>query len=805
MSSVLKKTVESAEEQLCMDLLHAEDEAKVIEILDAHGYPLSNRSVWHPLGDNPGNYSLIGAQADDPTPALIEKIINSIDAVLIGECHAAGIAPDSSAAPQTMRAAVEQFLAIKDGRIGALDGPEVRDLANRIHLIATGTPKSPSYLVVDNGEGQTPDRFKDTFLSTTRQSTKIRIRFVQGQYNAGGTATLPYCGRENIQLIISRRQPHAPTEAGDASGALWGFTVIRRHRPETVDDKTSVFEYLAPKKGQVMRFSAPSISVLPGKSGSNSPPQPYSAGLGYGTCVKLYNYRWRGKGTATLEARRELEKYLQLPCLPFRVTETRASYKANYYSTTVLGVWNSLNEGEGGKSLKNVETGFPAEGTINVPDIGILPYKLVVWREDLEPAHLTAGGYFLRNGQVHGDLPADFVSRTLGFDYIKEHLLVAVDCSQLNPNAREDFFMASRDRVRKDEAYATVRAALVKELKDHPGLKAVNSEWRERRRAKAADSKDEVQALINDLIKKDPALAALFGLGSTVISPAGPGAYKKFEGKEFPSFFRIEREPKDGLVKRCPLNKTVRVDFETDAENMYFSRPNDPGEVTVDPSFDLVEASRLWNGRFSVDFRVPWNAKVGDEFPIEVRVTDVTRTAPFVCKLKLIAREEVDDRKGPSGKPNPSRDPRSPLPKVGTPSLQPPNPIEVRRPDWAKNGFKHEYEALKVRRSEENGFDFYVNIDQASLVTEMSNKKQQPDLIKFWFKWGLTFAALAMIRDAHERHKHHHADHGAKTDQDEEDDGVDLERIGAACDGLARVIVPIIRNLHDGPGALAKL
>ncbi|MCK7513711.1 MAG: hypothetical protein MZV70_63340 [Desulfobacterales bacterium] len=170
---------------------------------DSCGYPLSNRSVWHPLGDNPGNYNLIGACADDATPALIEKIVNSIDAVLLGECHAAGIVPDSDLALSTMQKAVEQFFAIKDGRIGVLDNSEVRELANRIHMVATGSKMSPCYLVIDNGEGQTPNRFKETFLSTTRQSTKIRIRSVRGQYNAGGTATLPFCGKHNMQLIIS--------------------------------------------------------------------------------------------------------------------------------------------------------------------------------------------------------------------------------------------------------------------------------------------------------------------------------------------------------------------------------------------------------------------------------------------------------------------------------------------------------------------------------------------------------------------------------------------------------------------------
>src|SRR5215469_4771519 len=35
-----------------------------------------------------------------------------------------------------------------------------------------------------------------------------------------------------------------------------------------------------------------------------------------------------------------------------------------------------------------------------------------------------------------------------------------------------------------------------------------------------------------------------------------------FCGKEFPTYFRIAKEPKNGLIKTCPLNRTIRVDFD---------------------------------------------------------------------------------------------------------------------------------------------------------------------------------------------------------------------------------------------------
>jgi hypothetical protein len=790
-------------EELCLALLTAEDESAAVRLLDSYGYSLDTPNVWHPLGDNEGNFGQVGNQQDEGTPALVEKIVNSIDAVLMGECYAANVQPDSPSAPQSMQQAVERFFGIKDGRLGALDSAEQKQLAERILVVATGEKSSPCYLIIDTGEGQSPHRFRDTFLSVTQgTSPKVRIPFVQGKFNAGSTGSLQYCGKHNIQLIVSRRQPYAPVDQSDGSADRWGFTVIRRRRPQA-GDRSSVFEYLAPK-GEILNFASPGLQALPGKTPQAKNPLAYQQPLTHGTCIKLYNYRWRGRGLATLEARRELENYLQVPCLPFRVVEARNGYKANYFATTVIGVWNAIGEPDEETGSKKVEAGFPASGELNVPGIGKLPYQVVVWRDSLNPDHLTTGLYFLQNGQVHGSFPTDFVSRTLGFDYIKDHVLIAVDCTAMDRGVAEDLFMTSRDRLRKNEEYAVVRTALTSELRDHPGLRAVNAEWRERRREKAADSKDEVQELLNELIKKDPGLAKLFGIGGIVVSPAGPGAFQKFEGRKFPSYFRIEKEPKTGLVKHCPINKTVRVDFETDAENMYFSRANERGELQVEPTLSLVDSSHLWNGKFTVQFRVPWDAKPGDKFPIRVTVSDIAHAMPFVCELQLVAEAEAETRKHPSGNGTVNRDPNSNVPKKPTPTLQLPNPQEVRKQEWKKQGFKHEYEALKLRRSD-NGLDFFVNIDHPALVTEMSNVKEDPRLVKFWFKWGLTLAALGMVRDAEERKKRNQSQKAKGAEDSDDHGGPDLEGISAACDGLARAIIPMIRTLHDGPGSLAKL
>src|SRR5262249_7075243 len=223
-------------------LLKAESENEVDEILNKLGYLDEHSDVWLPFGGFGMNLNQINNQQSDATAALVEKLINSIDAVLMAECYRAGIDPKGPDAPRTMAEAVHRLFKVKDGRLENLTPNERTKLAESIHVVATGTKKEPCYLVVDRGEGQTPASFKDTFLSLTKQN-KDDIPFVQGRFNCGGTGVLPFCGDRKYQLIVSRRHPSCPAGVNDATKDLWGFTIVRRQRPAP-GRKSSMYVYL---------------------------------------------------------------------------------------------------------------------------------------------------------------------------------------------------------------------------------------------------------------------------------------------------------------------------------------------------------------------------------------------------------------------------------------------------------------------------------------------------------------------------------------------------------------------------------
>jgi hypothetical protein len=777
--------------ELFEGLLRAEDEGEVVTILERSGYGLSVPSVWQPLGNNEGNFSVVGNQQENPSAAFVEKVINGIDAVLIGACHEAHVDPESADAPGTMQSAVETFFRVPDGRLDSLTAKQRTELAERVHVVATGSKTSPCYLVIDTGEGQTPEQFPHTFVSASQKSPKARVHFVQGKFNAGSTGSLQFCGRHNFQLIVSRRQPYAPAP-NDSSRDLWGFTVVRRKRASG-GERSSVFVYLAPG-GLVPRFAKNVIPALPSPSSKNSPCVPYAEPLAYGTCVKLYNYRWKANSLATREMRLELERNLQKPILPIRVSEAREGYRANFYTTTVSGVWNTIavdRDTDTDEDSGKMEPGFPASAHVAVRDVGDLPLTIGVWKESLKERHLPTGVFFLVNGQVHGMLTGEFTSRRLKFDYLREDLLVAVDCAGIDRSIAEDLFMPSRDRLRGDEHYTAIREALAQELGEHPGLRELNAQRRRVRAEQRAEDPEEIQGLISRLIRSDPSLARLFGEGNRLHTLAGVGPPVPFKGRKFPTYFKLEKAPKGGMVKHCPINRTARVVFETDAENEYFDRPNDAGVLSVYPTLDLVESSHLWNGKFAVRFRVPWNAKPGETTKVRVEVTDVERSnkAPFLVEFELVADPaEEPGKKAPGGKrssPAPSAQPNRPAPLKALP-----NPIPVREADLEKNGFSGVWEALRIKRADQ-GLDFYVNVDNPYLKSEAADRKNDPATVKYWFMWGLTIAAFAMVREQEERAERE------KSPSPEE--SVDYEAIGRACDGIARVIVPIVRTLHGGP------
>ena len=409
-----------------------------------------------------------------PDAALTEKIINSCDSLLISACLREGIDPESASAPETIKDASKRFFDISEGVLSNLSGSERAKLADYIGLVATGAKAKPSFAIFDRGLGQSPSQFPSTFMSLNA-SNKIRIPFVQGKFNMGSTGVLPFCGDRNLQLIISKKHPAIAGKIED--GDCWGLTVVRRV-PPVGQMKSYVFKYLAPENKEVLRFKAESLKILP-ENGSY--PHAYQGELEYGTFIKLYEYNI-GPGLRAnilLNLYNRLNLLLPRPSLPVRLYERRKEQGGHSYETTLAGLTTRLEVDRN----ENLEPNFPSSSNIVVDgvslDLDIYAFKKRAKGSAKEQYAKSEGIVFSLNGQAHGFLNKDFFSRKkTGMDYLKNSLLVHVDCSRIDPVRHVDLFMNSRDRLRDDQLKNRIERKLEKVISKHEGLR----ELRERRK-----------------------------------------------------------------------------------------------------------------------------------------------------------------------------------------------------------------------------------------------------------------------------------------------------------------------------------
>ncbi len=185
-------------EELFWDFYKAQGENEVEKVLKRYSL-LNSPTNWRYYGGNENNFSVVENQQSSPIPALIEKITNGIDAILMRRCIEEGIDPRSHEAPRTIEDAVSRFFPDHKN----WDLREHRRIqAERLQILADGPNMNTSLIIYDEGEGQSPEDFEKTFLSLLR-GNKNEVHFVHGKYNMGGAGAVAFCGKKRYQLIGS--------------------------------------------------------------------------------------------------------------------------------------------------------------------------------------------------------------------------------------------------------------------------------------------------------------------------------------------------------------------------------------------------------------------------------------------------------------------------------------------------------------------------------------------------------------------------------------------------------------------------
>ena len=570
-------------ETLFWEMFRADREAAVDEVISRHA-DFADPANWKPYGGRESNFGVVENQQASPIPALVEKIINSIDAILMRRCYETGIDPRSPKAPRSVDGAVTTFFKRpQDWDLGE----SRRAQAESIQIIADGPRFETSLLIYDDGEGQHPRDFEDTLLSLLR-SNKNEIHFVQGKYNMGGAGAIAFCGQQRYQLIGSRRW--------DGSGEF-GFTLLRRH-PLTDHEKTT-------KKNTWYEFFAPGGHI------PAFPIQDLDLGLRNrrfttGTIIKLYSYDLPSGSRSDIsrDLNQSLNEYLFDPALPFFTIDQPTRYPRNRtLQRDIYGLKRRLEEDSGGyveeqfsESLSDRAIGSAKVTTYvfraRVGERSVRDTKQAIRREFFKN-NMTV--VFSVNGQVHGHYTTEFVSRTLKFALLKDYLLIHVDCTDLEMDFRRELFMASRDRLKAGKESRELRTRLGDLLKSGR-LKDIYKARKARMSVDDAEADDLIRNLTANLPLRNE-LVRLFGHSLQLKGP-GKGARKakrrrkrptkkgdspSFHPQRFPSFLRAELSTRSNgtPMVQIPLGGKRTIKFSTDVEDHYFDRVSDPGDLSI--------------------------------------------------------------------------------------------------------------------------------------------------------------------------------------------------------------------------------
>ena len=671
--------------QLFNKLYFAQTEDEVDKVINAHPHIFKPEN-WHPLGGHENNFGVIENQQSTPIAALIEKITNSIDAVLMKKCLEAGINPKSNQAPQSMDEARTNFF------------PNHRDWdqagfrnqqAENIQILADGPKRNTSLIIYDDGEGQHPEEFENTFLSLLR-GNKNEIRFVQGKYNMGGSGAIVFCGKKRYQLIGSKRYDNA---------GKFGFTLIREHPLSEAEErrkKNTWYEYLK-IDGKIPAFQADRQDL-----------SLYNRHFTAGTIIKLYSYDLpSGISDISRDLNQSINEYLFEPVLPVYTIEKKERYPESSMRRGLYGLKRRLEQDDN----KYVEESFSEDfddvlfGKMKVT---YYVFKTKIDNRSVKETKETIQREFFKNrmsvlfsinGQVHGHYTSEFITRSLKMNLLKEHLLIHVDCTNMNYDFRKELFMASRDRLKAGEETNALR----KFLADKLGAKNSRlSEIQKRRKDSIAveseDAKDLLKSFARNFSRNEELLKLLDQTLNLDIPPKGKqkgntnGSTEKkqrkkeeepFNPQRFPGHFkRSVQGKKDKEVVTIPFGSEKTIFFDTDVENNYFDRIEAPGELKiaildykmnetdggnapgkVDRIEDVFNArkSSPQDGTIKIHLNPKEEVNVGDEAKIKVSLEDPTG------KFEEIFWVKVSEPKAP---PQPSPQPENrEIPTLGLPEL----------------------------------------------------------------------------------------------------------------------------------------
>jgi len=599
-----------------------------------------------------------------------------------------------------LRDAIKEYFNIPDGYILNLGGKRKEKIAKNIYLTSTGNKKTPNICIIDKGEGQHPEKFKDTFLSLNK-SNKLRIPFVQGKNNMGSTGVFEFCGSKGLQLIISRRNP-------EIENGNWGYTLIRKF-PPSGNMKHSAYKYLTPN-GEIPSFNASSLPLLPLViDGEWKVLKDKMTG---GTFIKMYEYHLSSGHRSDIRTNLHYRLATYLPDLGLPVTMIETRYKRRDASSILYGFYAKLRD-----EKEKIEGGFPISFSLQVKKQKLHGTIHVFKQGQKKEMYDRAAIIFSDNGQSQGFITKRFFTRkSIKLSYLKDDLVVVIDCTQMTQDGREALFMNSRDRLRDGDFKSEIESQLEATLSENDLLKKLNHQRKRRDIEKAVTDSSNLEEVLQKVLDSYPDLGKILQQGKRVsggIKLDREEVIKIPDLKEFPTYFKLRKKKK--FISKVG-NKLIKIKLETDAVSDYLSRSKNPGKFDLEivslnndpiPISPKAEHSiSVSNGIADLVVSLPKEeGSIGYKF----QVTDIKNINGFSDEFVVEIKQK--NLKGPSDTHQKSK---FELPKI----------VQVERIDWKKYNFNVSSAAI-LKGTKEEGYVVYVNVHNASLLSALAKNSNK--------------------------------------------------------------------------------
>lgn len=592
-----------------LKLLSVSSSDEIASLIESDNFFKPENCNWKPYGGRDNNAGQVEGQMKSSSNALVEKLTNSIDALLMRRCYEVeGAAPDSKdpKLPKSLSEAISKYFGGED----EINKKRSEWAKRHLVVLAEGDKKKPTLTVIDRGEGQSPERIQNTIVHLSG-SIKRNVDFVFGKYHQGGSAAIRFCGSKAkcYQLVLSRR---AETIAEKGKPNDYGWTLVRRN----YKSRTAFYEYCADKDGNTFSFKFEKPLKIDG----------LDIEFADGCLIRLYDYYLDNPSNITYGRNSlafDIDQKLQKSPLPIYLQDMRGWRGDTKY--TIAGLLRRI---EDNKDIVADDITLPAGlGEVGVRNIRCIRLKHISDAKGVESYKLQREKiFYVENGLALGYENESFLRTDCELPALAPYLLCYIDMSDI-PVELANLFHAGREEFAHTDDYHTLKDRL-KTFFENEIFEKWDKEYQEKSLASANEDNKELDKLIEKAIVDDPELKELLGIGEEIKIPKGKEEDKeKYIGEEDPKKFEcVGEQPKE-----VDKSSYALVSFKTEAEDKLLTRKKNRYYIEWSRDSKLFDVVLRGMNRGVISLRVDCkeNTKIGDEDKITFSLLDSEKKKKF--------------------------------------------------------------------------------------------------------------------------------------------------------------------------------